>query len=174
MSGPIHHPSLEESTRLILDNYRRLIGQDLVGPGADPATALFTAPRAVLSALGPIGSDHLFNYANRSALELFETTWDQLIGQPSSKSAEPVHREERRRLLDEVGRHGFIQNYSGIRISRTGRRFRIKQATVFNLLDDRGHHLGQAATFTDWEHLPSPPLSASAANSARSSTPPPK
>lgn len=144
-----------DSARLILANYRRLFGRDLVTID-DPARAddiLFEAPPAVLSALGPFGSDHLFNYANRTALRLFEYTWDELIGQPSSQSAEPVHRDERRRLLDEVGRRGFIENYSGIRISRTGRRFRIEQATVFNLLDDSGNYLGQAATFAVWQTL---------------------
>jgi hypothetical protein len=75
------------------------------------------------------------------------------MGKPSSASAEPVHRDERRRLLDEVGKNGFIENYSGIRISRTGRRFRIVNATVFNLLDDNGHYLGQAATFANYEYL---------------------
>lgn len=138
---------------LVLANYRRLFGRDLVSID-DPARGgeiLFGAPCAVLSALGPFGSDHLFNYANRTALELFEYSRDELIGQPSSKSAEPVHQDERRRLLDEVGRHGFIRNYSGIRISKTGRRFRILNATVFNLLDDAGTYLGQAATFARWE-----------------------
>ena len=144
-----------ESAHLILTNYRRLFGRDLV-ESRDPARAadaLFEAPRAVLSALGPVGSDHRFNYANRTALDLFEYTWDELAGQPSSASAEPVHREERRRLLDEVARRGFITDYSGIRVSKTGRRFRIKQATVFNLLDEKGDYLGQAATFADYEHL---------------------
>lgn len=143
----------EQSAQLILANYRRLFGRDLVDPGnsGDASETLFTAPRAVLSALGPFGSDHLFNYANRTALELFEYSWDELIGQPSSKSAEPVHQDERRRLLDEVGRHGFIHNYSGIRIGKTGRRFRIVDATVFNLLDQSGRYVGQAATFSDWE-----------------------
>lgn len=142
-----------DSAQLILANYRRLFGRDLVSID-DPARAaalLFEAPPAVLSALGPFGSDHVFHYANRAALQLFEYTWDELIGQPSSKSAEPVHQDERRRLLDEVGRHGFIENYSGIRISRTGRRFRIINATVFNLLDQSGTYLGQAATFARWE-----------------------
>ena len=142
-----------DSAHLILGNYRRLFGRDLVDQ-SDPSRAvetLFNAPRAVLSALGPIGSDHLFNYANRTALELFGYAWDELIGQPSSASAEPVHRDERRRLLDEVERQGFIENYSGIRISKTGRRFRIVNATVFNLLDETGHHLGQAATFENWQ-----------------------
>jgi len=144
-----------DSAQLILANYRRLFGRDLAGSD-DPTRAtdaLFAAPRAVLSALGPFGSDHIFNYANRTALMLFEYTWDELIGRPSSVSAEPVHREERRRLLDEVGRNGFIENYSGIRISRTGRRFRIVNASVFNLLDDAGHYLGQAATFADYDCL---------------------
>ncbi len=139
-----------DSAQLILDNYRRLFGRDLVMID-DPARAaeiLFEAPPAVLSALGPFGTDHLFNYANRTALTLFEYTWDELIGQPSSTSAEPVHQDERRRLLDEVARQGFIQNYTGIRISKTGRRFRIINATVFNLLDNSGRYLGQSATFT--------------------------
>ena len=150
MNLPVYRAALEEPTRLILANHRRLFGRYLIAPGDDTITALFNAPRVVLSALGPFGSDHLFNYANRRALELFEATWPSLIGLPSSASAEPVHRDERRLLLDEVGRHGFIENYSGIRISQTGRRFRIQNATVFNLLDDAGHHLGQAATFEDW------------------------
>ncbi len=95
-----------DSAHLILGNYRRLFGRDLVDQ-SDPSRAietLFNAPRAVLSALGPIGSDHLFNYANRTALE-------------------------------------------------TGRRFRIVNATVFNLLDETGHHLGQAATFENWQPI---------------------
>jgi PAS domain-containing protein len=142
-----------KSAQLILANYRRLFGRDLVAVD-DPARAadiLFATTPAVLSALGSFGSDHLFNYANRTALGLFEYSWDELIGQPSSKSAEPVHQDERRRLLDAVGRQGFIQNYTGIRITKTGRRFRIINATVFNLLDEAGTYLGQAATFARWE-----------------------
>jgi len=143
----------ESSARLILANYRRLLGRDLadVADGPNSEEQLYDAPCAVLSALGPFGSDHAFNYANRTALQLFEYSWDELMGKPSSASAEPLHRDERRKLLDEVGRHGFIENYSGIRISKNGRRFRIKKATVFNLLDDDGKYIGQAATFSDWE-----------------------
>jgi PAS domain-containing protein len=143
----------EAPTRLILANYRRLIGRDLAGvaEGPEAAEKLFAAPCAVLSALGPAGSDHAFNYANRTALELFEYSWGELMGKPSSASAEPVHRDERRKLLDEVGRRGFIEDYSGIRISKNGRRFRINKATVFNLTDDAGRYVGQAATFADWE-----------------------
>ena len=155
MSLPVDREVLEQPTRLILSNYRRLFGGDLVevGPGEDEVQKLFDAPFAVLSALGPFGTDHLFNYANRQALGLFEYAWDELMGKPSSASAEPVHRDERRRLLDEVGKHGFIENYSGIRISQTGRRFRIEKATVFNLLDEEGAYVGQSAAFADWKRL---------------------
>ncbi len=154
MAAPLPSSDLTAPTRLILANYRRLLGRDLIpDDAADPVRSLFEAPFVVLSALGPFGSDHVFNYANRTALGAFETSWDDLIGCPSSESAEPVHRDERRRLLDEVGRHGFIENYSGIRISRKGRRFRILRATVFNLLDEAGIYVGQSATFSDWENL---------------------
>ncbi len=155
MSLPVEAGILAEPTGLILASYRRHFGRDLVTID-DPSRAveaLFEAPRVVLSALGPFGSDHIFNYANRAALQLFEYDWGELIGKPSSASAEPVHRDERRRLLDEVGKHGFIENYSGVRISKNGRRFRIKQATVFNLLDKNDRYVGQAATFSDWEPL---------------------
>lgn len=152
MNLPLARPELEEPTRLILDNYHRWLGRDLVSTTPDQAVeALFLAPFAVLAALGEFGTDHAFNYANQTALELFEYRWTELMGKPSSASAEPVHRDERRRLLDEVGRHGFIENYSGIRISQHGRRFRIERATVFNLLDAQGTYVGQAATFADWQ-----------------------
>ena len=153
MNLPVPAEQLEEPTRLVLGNFRRWTGRDLVEI-SDPALAVeivFAAPCVVLAAFGPFGGDHIFRYANRAALDLFEASWDQLVGLPSSRSAEPDHRNERRRLLDEVGKHGFIDNYSGIRISLRGCRFRILRATVFNLLDDSGSYVGQAATFTDWE-----------------------
>jgi hypothetical protein len=45
---------------------------------------------------------------------------------------------------------GYIDNYQGIRISRTGQRFLIKQAIIWNLTDALGQKCGQAATFSDW------------------------
>jgi hypothetical protein len=52
-----------------------------------------------------------------------------------------------------VREHGFVDDYSGIRISKNGRRFRIRQATVWNLVDASGAFAGQAATFGRWEFL---------------------
>jgi len=48
---------------------------------------------------------------------------------------------------------GPVDDYSGIRISQSGRRFRIEQAIVWNLIDAAGHLCGQAATFDTWTPL---------------------
>ena len=50
----------------------------------------------------------------------------------------------------EVTRNGFVNNYEGIRISKTGRRFLVKNAIVWNVLDENGAYSGQAATFDNW------------------------
>ena len=72
---------------------------------------------------------------------------------PSRLTAEAPDREERARLLARVGTQGYIDDYAGVRVSRTGRRFRIARATVWNLLDDGGNHCGQAASFAHWQRL---------------------
>lgn len=52
-----------------------------------------------------------------------------------------------------VQAHGFIDDYSGIRISASGKRFMIERATVWNVFDADGILHGQAATFIDWRDL---------------------
>jgi len=80
-------------------------------------------------------------------------SWDELTRTPSRLTAEPVHRDERARLPAPTREHGFVDDYSGIRISKTGRRFRIEQAIVWNLTDATGKHRGHAATFDRWIDL---------------------
>ncbi|HEY0234301.1 MAG TPA: MEKHLA domain-containing protein, partial [Afipia sp.] len=60
-------------------------------------------------------------------------SWGELIGLPSRLSAEAPERAERQRLLDAVARDGFISNYKGVRISKSGRRFWIENAIVWQL-----------------------------------------
>ena len=73
---------------------------------------------------------------------------------PSRLTAEPMHRDERARLLERTCRDGYVDDYSGIRISQSGRRFRVEQAIVWNLVDAAGHLRGQALTFDTWTPLP--------------------
>lgn len=93
------------------------------------------------------------NYGNRAALALWEMSWEELTRTPSRLTAEAPNREARAKLLEAVARRGFIDDYSGVRISKTGRRFRIARATVWNLLTGDNQPCGQAAMFDRWEFL---------------------
>lgn len=135
-------------------SFRRWVGRDLLPEAADPrafAAALFAAPFVLVS--HGTEADPVLNYGNQSALGLWEMSWEELTRTPSRLTAEPVAREERARLLAEVTRTGHIANYAGVRIAKSGRRFRIAQATVWNLVDAAGNPCGQAATFARWEFL---------------------
>lgn len=138
-------------TQLLLDSYRRWLGRELIprdGSAEDQARGLFEAPFVVVS--HGTQADPILNYANRTALELWEMDIPALLQTPSRLTAEPVHRDERARLLERTTRNGYVDDYQGIRISSTGRRFRIEQAIVWNLVDAAGAFRGQAATFSRW------------------------
>jgi hypothetical protein len=79
--------------------------------------------------------------------------WEQFTHTPSRLTAEPVNREERARMLEQAKTHGYISDYRGIRISRSGARFFVERATVWNIHKPDGTPLGQAATFSDWTFL---------------------
>lgn len=132
----------------IAESYLRLTGVPLVVPAADVVGALWSAPIAVVA--HGTESDPIFFFGNRTALGLFEMTFEDFTRLPSRFSAEPLARDERSRLLDRVTRDGWINDYEGVRISATGKRFRISNAAVWNLTDSCGNALGQAAAFANW------------------------
>ena len=136
---------------LIAESHMRLIGRPLVSTDADVAEALWAAPRAIVA--HGTEADPIFFFGNRMALDRFEVDADAFAAMPSRLSAEAMLREERQALLDRVARDGFIDDYAGVRISATGRRFRIEAATVWNLVDAAGGLHGQAATFDRWTDL---------------------
>ena len=115
------------------------------------AEKLFHAPFVLVS--HDTESDPVLNYGNAAALALWEMTWEELTRTPSRLTAEAPNREERARLLATVAARGFIDDYSGGRISKAGRRFKISRATVWNLLTKDGRPGGQAAMFDRWEFL---------------------
>jgi hypothetical protein len=138
----------------LLRTYHRWTGRHLIEPCGDAhaeTRMLFEAPFAVVS--GGAEGDQILNYGNKTAMELWEMDWDTLTRTPSRLTAEPMHRDERAEFLRRVRERGFIDDYSGIRISNKGRRFRIAQATVWNVTDADGKYAGQAATFSKWEFL---------------------
>ena len=140
--------------RLLLDSFASLLGRELVdrsGTAVEQAERLFHAPFVVVS--HGTEADPILNYGNAAALALWEMDLATLARTPSRLTAEPVHRDERARLLERTRRDGYVDDYAGIRISSTGRRFRIEQAIVWNLVDAAGGHRGQAATFDRWTPL---------------------
>lgn len=136
-------------------SFARLTGRHLVPPEiVDPverARRLYEAPFFLASHDG--AADPVFNYGNLAAQALFELDWAAFTSTPSRFTAEEPDRAERERLLERVRAAGFIDDYGGVRISRTGKRFRIEGATVWNVLDDAGRRVGQAATFNRWTNL---------------------
>ena len=136
---------------LIADSYARLLGQPLVDSQDDLAEALWQAPRVIVA--HGTEADPVFFYGNRLALHTFDMDFASFTRLPSRYSAEPLAREERARLLERVSRDGFIDDYAGVRISASGKRFRIERAVVWNLVDRAGGHHGQAATFSHWQPL---------------------
>lgn len=137
-------PVLDARVALIAESYARLLGRPLV-EGADVVGALWNAPHAIVA--HGIEDDPIFFFGNRAALAAFETSFEEFSRLPSRLSAEAPLRGERQALLDRVTAHGFIDDYAGIRISAKGRRFRIENAVVWNLIDAEGVRQGQAATF---------------------------
>ena len=147
-------PSVIAQTQLIERSLDHWTGRALLPGLFNPlglAKNVFEAPFVLVS--HGTEADPILNYGNAAALQLWEMSWEELTRTPSRLTAEAPNREARARLLAAVTANGFIDDYSGVRISKNGRRFRIAQATVWNLLDERGNYAGQAAMFARWEFL---------------------
>lgn len=133
---------------LIASSFARLTGRPLLAGGAGDPDSLWAAPLVIVA--HGTQADPIFFFGNRKALELFQMTPQAFAALPSRLSAEPISRESRAALLARVTRDGFVDDYAGVRVSATGRRFQITNATVWNLIDDAGRPQGQAAAFAEW------------------------
>lgn len=148
-------PDIIRLSRTMTESYQQLLkatlAPDLPENGEQLAHALYHAPFALLAHDG--SADPRFTYANLTAQTLWELPWERFVGMPSRLSAEPDLREVRAAMLERVTRDGYIDDYSGVRISATGKRFRLGRTIVWNLLSETGERCGQAAIFADWEAL---------------------
>jgi hypothetical protein len=145
---------LARHVRLLRTSYQHWTGKALIKPGLsneDAVQFLAQAPFAVVS--HDTRPDPIFNYGNKLALHLFEMDWKGLTKSASRLSAEPLIQAERERLLESVSKHGCIEDYNGVRISSNGKRFIIRNATVWNILDEDGKPYGQAALIKKWQYL---------------------
>lgn len=141
-------------SQLLLGSFRRWLGRDLIerkGSPGEQAKALYHAPFVVVS--HGMEADPILNYGNKIALDLWELDWERFSKTPSRLTAEPGNQAERARMLAQARENGFIDDYKGVRISGTGKRFLVEQAIVWNVVGTEGEQIGQAATFSRWTFL---------------------
>jgi hypothetical protein len=139
---------------LLSESFFRLTGKNLTDKnltGKELAEALYHAPFALVS--HSTEKDPVFNFANLKAQELWEMNWEEFTKTPSRLSAETINQVERQKHLDKVQQQGYISDYKGIRISKSGKRFYILSTTIWNVVDANGQYQGQAATFGEWDYL---------------------
>ena len=96
------------------------------------------------------GVEPKLTYANAAALGLWDAPWDDLVGLPSRLTAPTAEQAERSLALNKAKSEDAIEGYSGIRISRKGRRFMIQNARIWTLWDEQQQACGQAASFSNW------------------------
>jgi len=147
-------PACDAYAQLLFESFARVVGRPLCSPIAAPELAehLWQMPQVLVS--HGLGDEPLFNYGNAAGLALFEMLWPQFIATPSRESAEALNQDARAKIMNEVARRGFVEGYSGVRIAESGRRFRIENTVIWNVIDAGGAYSGQAATFARWTPLP--------------------
>ena len=145
---------LKNYIHLITNSLKTLAGIEIVDFSLsleEQAKQAFTSDYVLLAHNG--SNEPIFNYGNQTALRLFEMSWEEFTNMPSKYSAESDERGKREKFLADVAENGYSKNYSGIRISKTGRRFEIKNVILWNVYDSENNRIGQAAVFDEYSYL---------------------
>lgn len=157
-----YDPLMVAHAGYLIRSYNCATGKDLVSlkllesdPVAAAKSLFFLPDRVVVSHGTQVTPDGpVLNYGNSVALKRWGASWEQLTNMPSKYTAEPVEQEERQAFLRQVLEDGYIENYSGVRISLDKSRFRMLDGTVWNVaLPEFEGLIGQAATFSQWDDL---------------------
>ena len=147
-------PEVIQHSKHILKSYASITGAVLYDDTYSDqyrSYLLYHAPYVVVS--HGMQQDPIFNYANLTAQQLWKLDWNQFTALPSRLSAEADLSKNRQRLLEEAAQKGYIDNYSGVRISFKGMRFLIENVLLWNLKNETNEKIGQAALFRNWTNL---------------------
>jgi MEKHLA domain len=98
-------------------------------------------------------ADPILNYGNRRVLELWEISWAELTQMHSRETAKSSDRASRSAVMEQVAAQNYVREYSGVRVSKTGREFRILDVTIWNLFTSDRQPYGQAAWFKTYESI---------------------
>lgn len=155
MLQPWQLPHIIEHSQLLINSYYYWTKQPLLGSieedAGTVAKKLYEAPFVLVS--HNTEPDPVFNYANLRAQELWKLPWEKFTNMPSRLSAEPMEESRRRALIEDGRKRGVVQIKQGVRITNEGKRFLIKDVTLWNVMDEKGNYFGQAATYNNWEFI---------------------
>lgn len=148
-----------QQSKRILNCYEETIGTSLrqklnipnTLDGAELAEQLYLAPIAILSHDVMIKDgkrDNIYNYANQTALNLFERSFEEQINLPSSRSTGTGNPQQvdRNNLLAETLAKGFVK-FTTTRMTSHNKEVLLKDAILFNLFDNYGVYCGQSVVF---------------------------
>ena len=146
-------PEIIRWSQVLANSYRQIIGTNLIDADTPEqlSKALFYAPFVLVS--HSTQADPIFNYANQTAMQLWGLDWDEFTQTPSASVTQPDQISDRALMLKQAAEQGYIDNYEGTRIAKSGKKFLIKQVRLWNLEDEKGDRCGQAATFPEWQWL---------------------
>lgn len=138
--------------RRVADSFARVTGSSLAEAagldGGVPGRSAWFGDFALLTHRGD--GQATLNYGNAFVLGLWECRWEEFAGLPSAATAPPQDHASRDAMMQAVARDKFVRGYSGRRVSRKGRLFRIENVTIWRLLDQTGGAFGVGAFFKSW------------------------
>jgi hypothetical protein len=92
--------------------------------------------------------DPIYNYANKAGLQFSGYSEDEFVQLPSRYSApDGSLRADRSVIVQHVIQHGWAIIPEAIRQNKAGQCFLVQRILFFNVYDDNGNRIGQAATF---------------------------
>lgn len=140
--------------QLLLDSFQKAVGRNLIVRTENPILDLQFIENADFVLISHNNDpDPILTYGNPKALELWEMSWNEFTSTPSKETAEEENRRMREEMLEQAKVQGYFDNYEGVRVSKNGKRFRIKDALIWNLVDENGNQVGQAAVFERYDYL---------------------
>ncbi|MFI8221635.1 MEKHLA domain-containing protein [Pseudomonas sp. NPDC085632] len=143
------HQTPDTLIRQLDESYRHWTGEGLPCPVPHPGSREewihHQAPYSVLSHNDL--DDPCFVYANECALACFKYSREIFYAMPSRFSASSLDRLARQALLEVVSDKGIASGYCGYRVDRQGAAFMIHDGIVWEVLNEAGIRIGQAALF---------------------------
>jgi len=140
--------------RELLESYQAALGEPLVDCKGDVTSKVWNLNFPLIMHDNTI--DPKFNYANKAAQNLFEYEENEILGLPSRLSAPADQQKARKVIMEKLKKDSFITNYSGTRVTKTGKLFQIVNATIWNTYNQDRIFSGQAALILSFKtHSPS-------------------